>query len=93
MKNPDRRTVSKLDELPNIGKKIAISLESIGIDHPQKLIGKSPIKMYEKLCEEKGCHVDHCVIDTFMSAVDFMEGGDSKPWWEYTAKRKIIMKR
>ena len=48
--------------------------------------------MYEKLCEEKGCHVDHCVIDTFMSAVDFMEGGDSKPWWEYTAKRKIIMK-
>jgi len=92
MKTPDRETVSRLDELPNIGKKIAADLESIGIDHPRKLVGKSPAKLYEKLCDRKGVRVDHCVIDVFMSAVDFMEGADPKPWWEYTAERKIIMK-
>ena len=92
MKNPDRETVSKLDALPNIGRKIAAELESIGIDHPKKLIGKSPGIMYEKLCKKKGEHVDHCVIDVFMSAVDFMEGGTPKPWWKYTEKRKLIMK-
>lgn len=91
MKNPDRETVSKLDELPNIGKKIGADLESIGIDHPKKLIGKNPCELYEKLCRKKGVRVDHCVVDVFMSAVEFMEGGSPKPWWEYTAKRKMIM--
>ena len=93
MKNPDRETISRLDALPNIGKKIAKDLESIGIDHPRKLIGKSPIALYGKLCKKKGVHVDHCVIDVFMSVVDFMEGGDPRPWWEYTEKRKIIMNK
>lgn len=91
MKNPNRQTVSKMDALPNIGKAIAKDLESIGIDHPEKLIGKSPIRLYDKLCEKKGVRVDHCVIDVFLSAVDFMEGAAPKPWWEYTRKRKMIM--
>ena len=91
MKNPDRLTVSRLDALPNIGKKIATELESIGIDHPKKLIGQSPIKLYQQLCEKKGKRVDHCVIDVLMSAVDFMEGGQPKPWWQFTEQRKKIM--
>ena len=91
MKNPDRLTVSSLDALPNIGKKIATELESIGIDHPKKLIGQSPIKLYQQLCEKKGKRVDHCVIDVLMSAVDFMEGGEPKPWWQFTEQRKKIM--
>jgi len=36
MKNPDRETVSRLDELPNIGKAMADDLYLIGIDHPKK---------------------------------------------------------
>ena len=91
MKNPNRDIVARLDELPNIGKKIALDLQRIGIDHPRKLIGKSPMALYEALCENKGERVDHCVIDVFMSAVDFMEGASPQPWWAYTAKRKLIM--
>ena len=91
MKYPDRNTVSALDALPNIGKAIARDLQLIGIDHPQKLVGKSPFALYDKLCQKKGHHVDHCVIDVFMAAVNFMEGGEPQPWWKFTSKRKLIL--
>jgi hypothetical protein len=42
MKNPDRKTVSRLEALPKIGKATADDLRLIGIDHPKKLIGKDP---------------------------------------------------
>ena len=93
MKNPDRESVSRLDALPNIGKAIAADLHLIGIDHPKKLIGMEPFKMYEDLCSATGKRHDPCVIDVFMSAVHFMEGGESLPWWSFTQKRKDIIAR
>jgi len=75
MKDPDRRTVSRLEELPNIGKSIAADLELIGIDHPSKLVGCDPFELYDALCARKGKRIDPCVIDVFMSVVHFMEGG------------------
>ena len=91
MKHPDRNTVSRLDALPNIGKTIARDLELIGIDHPQKLVGKNSFVLHDQLCQEKGYRVDLCVIDVFMSAIDFMEGGEPQPWWKFTGKRKLIV--
>jgi len=40
MKNPNRDTISHLEELPNIGKAFAVDLRLIGIRHPKDLIGK-----------------------------------------------------
>ncbi len=88
MKNLDRKTVSELEKLPNIGKAIAKDLRLIGIDHPGKLIGKDAFALYEELCAITGKKHDPCVIDVFMSAVCFMEGGDSLPWWSFTQERK-----
>ena len=88
MKNPDRETVSRLVDLPNIGKAIANDLQSIGIDHPRKLIGKDPFILYHELCTISGKIHDPCVIDVFMSAIHFMEGGDPLPWWSFTNERK-----
>ena len=88
MKNPDRKTVSRLDALPNIGKAMADKLQLIGIDHPKKLIGKEPFELYEELCKATGKRYDPCVIDVFMSVVHFMEGGDPLPWWAFTDERK-----
>jgi len=88
MKNPDRKTVSNLQDLPNIGKAIAKDLQVIGIEHPQQLSGKNPFNLYEILCKITGKNHDPCVIDVFMSVVDFMEGGEPKFWWEFTQKRK-----
>jgi hypothetical protein len=88
MKNPDRDKLSRLDALPNIGKAIAADLQLIGINHPQKLIGMAPFKMYEALRLATGKKHDPCVIDVFMSAVHFMEGGAPLPWWPFTQERK-----
>jgi len=88
MKNPDRETVSRLVDLPNIGKAIAGDLQSIGIDHPKKLIGKDPFILYDELCATSGRKHDPCVIDVFMSAVHFMEGGAPRHWWSFTDERK-----
>ena len=88
MKNPDRETVSELEELPNIGKAMADDLRLVGIDHPKKLIGKEPLELYEALCTAVGKRHDPCVIDVFMSVVYFMEGGDPLPWWSFTEERK-----
>ncbi len=93
MKNPNRKMVLNLEALPNLGKAISSDLRLIGIFKPQNLIGKNPFDLYAKLCIKKGEHVDHCVIDVFMSVVDFMEGGESKPWWKFTQKRKEILKK
>ena len=88
MKNPDRNNVSKLIELPNIGKAMVKDLQLIGIDRPNQLIGKDPYKLYLKLCETTGSRHDPCVLDTFMSAVHFMDSGEARPWWAFTEERK-----
>lgn len=69
MKAPDRKTVSELEDLPNIGKAISKDLYLIGIDHSQKLIGKNMLQLYGLLCNKKGQRIDHCVIDVFMSVI------------------------
>jgi hypothetical protein len=88
MKNPDRKTISRLGELPNIGNAMADNLQLIGIDHPRKLIGKDPFVLYEELSTISGKRNDPCVIDVFMSVIHFMEGGDPLPWWSFTDERK-----
>ena len=93
MENPDRKTVSRLVDLPNIGKAITNQLQLIGIDHPSKLIGKDPFNLYEELCTVSGKRHDPCVLGVFISAVYFMEGGDPLPWWSFTDERKKNLSR
>jgi hypothetical protein len=93
MKNPDRDAVSKLEELPNIGKSIANHLLIIGIVHPKQLLHQDPFKMYKQLCEKTHTRIDPCVLDVFISVVDFMEGNEPRPWWKYTKQRKSLFKR
>jgi hypothetical protein len=88
MKHPDKETISRLEELPNIGKAMANDLRLIGIDHPGKLIGKKPFELYDALCATSGKRHDPCVIDVFMSVVQFMEGGEPLPWWSFSEERK-----
>ena len=89
MKHPNRHTVSRLEDLPNVGMATAGDFHTIGIDHPQDLIGQDAYRMYDTLCEMTGARHDPCMIDIFLSAVDFMEGGDPRPWWSFTEERKV----
>lgn len=93
MKNPDRASVTQLEALPNIGRAMANDLRLIGINHPRELIGKDPFALYDLLCTQTGQQHDPCVIDVFMAAVDYMEGGAPLPWWRFTAARKERLAR
>jgi Pathogenicity locus len=83
-----RTDITKLEDVPNIGKSIADDLRQLGVRSPGDLRGRDPYQLYEELCEVTGQRHDPCLLDTFIAAVRFMEGGPNKPWWKYTAERK-----
>ena len=92
MKDPDRSTMTRLEEIPNVGKATARDLRRIGIHHPAELVGRDAFQLYDALCANTGERHDPCVIDVFMSAVHFMEGGEPRPWWTFTAARKARLR-
>ena len=82
------KNVKDLEDLPNIGKSIAGDLRRLGIHEPEDLRGKDAFVLYNTLCSVSGKRQDPCVIDVFMSAISFVNGGKAKPWWYYTEERK-----
>ena len=88
MKATHARLATVLEAIPNVGASIARDLRSIGIKQPQELIGRNPHSLYQALCDRTRTRQDPCVLDTFISAVRFMEGAPARPWWSYTAERK-----
>ena len=91
MAKPARKNVKELEDLPNIGKSIAADLRSIGIQRPVQLRGKNPRARYEKVCRVTSERQDPCLLDVFISAVRYMEGGPPLPWWKFTAARKRMV--
>ena len=78
----------RLSDIPNIGPAMVEDFRNLGIEQPAQLAGKDPYALYQRLCTLTGVRHDPCVIDTFISAVRFMEGAPPHPWWHYTAERK-----
>jgi Pathogenicity locus len=79
-----------LEQLPNIGPALAADLRRIGIRTPRELKGRDAFVLYQQLNAATGTRNDPCVLDTFMAAVDFMNGAAAAPWWAYTAQRKAL---
>lgn len=89
----ERDSVETLTDLPNVGIKIAEKLESIGVVKPNDLNGKSPYKMYEKLCSNAGIKIDPCLLDVLLSITHFINGDKPRPWWKYTEERKANLNK
>lgn len=81
----------KLTDIPNIGVSLAADLQSIGICTPEDVRVKDPLAAYESLRTPMGQRHDPCVLDVFMAARKFMNGGPLQPWWEFTAERKALL--
>jgi hypothetical protein len=79
-----------LEQLPNIGPSLAADLRLLGVQHPRELAAKDAFVLYQTLCSKTGKRQDPCVLDTFMAATDFMRGAEPRPWWNYTAQRKLV---
>ncbi len=89
----ERSCVTVLTDLPNVGVAGAKDLRLLGIHQPSQLVGKCPFKMYAMLCEKTASRHDPCVMDVFISVTRFMAGDDPRPWWTYTAERKLLLKQ
>jgi len=83
-----RESLKRLTDIPNIGKAMKRDLHLLGINRPADLVGRDANLLYEQLCEITQVKQDPCVLDTFIAAVRYMEGGPPKKWWEFTEERK-----
>ena len=92
IKAASARAATELEAIPNIGASVAEDLRSVGIKRPAQLIGRDPHALYRALCDRTGTRQDPCVLDTFISAVRFMEGAPARPWWHYTPERKKTLR-
>ncbi len=83
-----RAGVLRLEDIPNIGQSIAGDFRRLGILSPDDLPGRDPYALYDEINRLTGKRQDPCLLDTFIAAVRYMEGGPKKPWWKFTAERK-----
>lgn len=83
-----RSEIRNFQDIPNVGKAFERYFILLGIKEPIELIGMDPYKLYSDLCDVTCKRHDPCVIDVFISAVRYMEGGPPKKWWEFTKERK-----
>lgn len=60
----------------------------VGVSAPGDLVGRDPYQLFADLHWTTGRHFDPCLLDQFISAVRFMDGGPAQPWWAFTAERK-----
>jgi len=86
-----REAVLTLEQIPNVGPRIADDFHRLGIDDPHALVGQDPYVLYDRLNERSGVRQDPCVLDTFIAAVRYMEGAPRRPWWHYTNERKRML--
>ena len=83
--------VRSLMDIPNIGVALAADLRSLGIATPEAVQHMHPLQAYEALRTPMGKRHDPCVLDVFLAAHDFMNGGAAQPWWAFTAQRKKLI--
>lgn len=83
-----RDDVVRLEDIPNVGPAVAADLRQLGITSPAQLPGRDSYGLYDDLCRLTGQRHDPCLLDTFIAAVRYMEGGPKKPWWAFTVERK-----
>lgn len=83
-----REKIKTLTDLPNVGPATAGDLRLLGIHSAEQLAGLDPFKLYQQLCDMTQVRHDPCVLDVFLSLVDFANGAPARAWWYYTPQRK-----
>jgi len=81
----------ELQKIPGVGKSIAQDLRNLGIDSVQELKDKDPEELYVRLCDQRGIHVDRCMLYVFRCAVYYASTQTHDPellkWWNWKDKR------
>jgi len=83
-----RSLINNFQQIVNIGPKISEQFFEIGLKKPSDLIDKDPLDLYKKIIQKRNTFIDPCVLDCYISAIDYMNGNSPTVWWKYTKKRK-----
>jgi nucleotidyltransferase/DNA polymerase involved in DNA repair len=90
----DRR---RLGDLISVGKAMLRDLEILGVRSVADLAGRSPERLYEKLCRVAPQHQDICCLDVFRAAVaqarDPRLPAEQCQWWYWSQARKDVASR
>jgi hypothetical protein len=83
--------IKKLQQIPGVGKSIAVDLYSIGIHSLIELENKDPEELYSRLCAKKGTRIDRCMLYVFRCAVYYASHKKHNPkllkWWNWKDKK------
>lgn len=89
MKSPKINSASPLYAIPGFGPASVWDLNELGIFAVADLIEKDPEKLYAQLEQQRGTHIDRCILYGFREAVYFAEGGRNPrklKWWNWKDK-------
>jgi Pathogenicity locus len=80
--------MARLQQIPNVGPKMASALLKLGVTSLEDAAGKDPDEMYHEFGSIDAKRLDPCVRDVFAAVVSYAQGGPARPWWEFTPARK-----
>ena len=86
------KVISRLEDLPNIGKSIAADLRGLGILSPAELLDHDPLETFDALAVITGHRHDPCILYTLMAVAHFQKTGEPLPWWKFTGQGKELLK-
>ena len=87
--NEEKKRISlrQLQEIPGVGKSIAVDLWELGIRSVADLKGKDPERLYSKRCEQVGMRIDPCLLYVFRGAIYYASHTHHDPellkWWNW----------
>jgi hypothetical protein len=85
-----KQAIKNLREIPGVGPNIAGYLVDLGYRQVKDIQGNDPEKMYEKLMDLRGEHIDRCVLYVFRCAVYYANNSVHEPdllkWWNWKDK-------
>jgi DNA transformation protein len=91
MKAATAAAATRLEEIPNVGPRMAADLRSLGVRTPCELAARRPLELYLQLETAQGGRHDPCVFYTLLAAAHFLETSEPLPWWRFTAEGKRIL--
>jgi hypothetical protein len=88
--------MTKLIEIPGIGKTISANLGRIGITQVEDFIDTDPELLYEEWCmaARNSSDTDRCVLYLFREAVYYANGGrdpEKLKWWNWKNNEQYII--
>jgi hypothetical protein len=79
--------LNDLKRIPGVGPSLARDLADLGIRRVTDLRRRNPERLYQRLCQLRGAHIDRCALYVFRCAVYYASKTRPKPellkWWNW----------